>query len=160
MEKEIPFEELFEKSYELNVPLHFYPVGDLINKLGNNSKDNILHKDEITYDKNRNLKLTNFFKKNTPKEETKDNNIEVEINKEEKEDFDKEFKIEKVKETPKKKNIHKKSNENTPSASGKRRKESRSPIKASVSKKKLSNPPKNIKFNNNILLNFVNINKK
>lgn len=48
-----------------DIQINFYPVGDLVNKLHNYGKDNILHRDEITYDKNKNLKLTNFLKKRT-----------------------------------------------------------------------------------------------
>jgi hypothetical protein len=43
--------------------LSFYKVGNLVSKLSNNSSDNILPIEEITYDKNKNLKLTNFFNK-------------------------------------------------------------------------------------------------
>jgi hypothetical protein len=38
-------------------------VGDLVNKMSNQSKDNIIHKDEIKYDKNKNLKIDMLFGK-------------------------------------------------------------------------------------------------
>ena len=41
--------------------LYFYPVGDLVNKLSNYGKDNITHKHEIKYDKNKNLKIKHFL---------------------------------------------------------------------------------------------------
>ena len=41
--------------------LTFYPVGDLVNKLSNYGKDNIIHKDEIKYNKNKNLKIKQFL---------------------------------------------------------------------------------------------------
>lgn len=63
MGKELKFDEFVKETEKCLTQLIFYPVGDLVNKLSNQSKDNIIHKDQITYDKNRNLKLNNFFKK-------------------------------------------------------------------------------------------------
>ena len=59
----LSYTELIQKSSNLAISLYFYPVGDLVNKLSNDNKDNLVHKDEIKYDKNKNLKLTNFFLK-------------------------------------------------------------------------------------------------
>ena len=42
------------------IEMKFYEVGDLVNNLKNNTKDNILPKDEIKYNKNGNL-LINIF---------------------------------------------------------------------------------------------------
>lgn len=61
LEDKLPYEDLFHKVEKENVPLEFYPVGDLVNKLSNQGSDNILHKEEIKYDKNKNWKLTCFF---------------------------------------------------------------------------------------------------
>jgi hypothetical protein len=41
----------------------FHRVGDLVNKIANNTPDNILPFEEVKYDKHMNLKLTNFFGK-------------------------------------------------------------------------------------------------
>lgn len=62
LENKSSFLEILEKFNKSKIELESYPVGDLINKLSNQTKDNILHKDEIKYDKNKNLKLNNFFK--------------------------------------------------------------------------------------------------
>jgi hypothetical protein len=57
--------------------VEFYRVGDLVNKLTNDTSDNILPFDEVKYDKHLNLKITNFFGKSgdipklIPKTETK-----------------------------------------------------------------------------------------
>jgi hypothetical protein len=63
LEYKISFEELFKNVNILNTELNFYEVGDLVNKMSNQGKDNILHKDEVKYDKNKTLKITNFFQK-------------------------------------------------------------------------------------------------
>lgn len=44
--------------------LIFYQVGDLVNKLSNEGEDNILPKEKIGYNKNRNLLIGNFLTKN------------------------------------------------------------------------------------------------
>jgi hypothetical protein len=64
--------EKIPKTYD---NFEFYPVGDLVNKIVNDTPDNILHKDEVKYDKNKNLKLNNFFKK---KDDTKKSSDESE----------------------------------------------------------------------------------
>lgn len=48
---------------EKDIKLTFYQVGDLVNKLSNVGKDNILRKEEITYNKNKNLLIDSFIKK-------------------------------------------------------------------------------------------------
>lgn len=41
--------------------LDFYEVGDLVNKLSNQDADNILPVQDLKYNKNKNLKISNFF---------------------------------------------------------------------------------------------------
>lgn len=49
------------------VELTSYPVGDLVSKLSNFGSDNIKHKNEIEYNKNKNFKINKFFKKGLEK---------------------------------------------------------------------------------------------
>jgi hypothetical protein len=67
----MPFEQVLHLSEKLDLPLDPYPVGDLVSKLSNYGPENIIHKDKIKYDKNKNLKLSNFFI--NKKEESKEN---------------------------------------------------------------------------------------
>ena len=48
---------------EKDIKLTYYQVGDLVNKLSNVGKDNILRKEEIGYNKNKNLLIDSFVKK-------------------------------------------------------------------------------------------------
>ena len=43
--------------------MNFYEVGDLVNNFKNNTKDNILPKDKVKYNKNGNLLINNFLNK-------------------------------------------------------------------------------------------------
>ncbi len=61
MSKNIPFDKVFTSLLKSVTSLNFYPVGDLVNKLSNYGKDNIIHRDEIRYNKNRNLKIKQFL---------------------------------------------------------------------------------------------------
>ena len=49
------------KDYDKKIKLKFYEVGDLVNKLSNVGKDNIIPKKEIGYNKNKNLFIDSFF---------------------------------------------------------------------------------------------------
>jgi hypothetical protein len=51
--------------------VEFYRVGDLVNKVNNDSADNILPFDEVKYDRFKNYKLTYFMKKGTEEKEKK-----------------------------------------------------------------------------------------
>ena len=55
------FDKVFNKLKKNNTELMIYPVGDLVNKLSNFGKDNIVHNDEIKYNKNKNLKIKQFL---------------------------------------------------------------------------------------------------
>ena len=46
-----------------NIEMKFYEVGDLVNNFKNNTKDNILPKDQVKYNKNGNLLINNFLNK-------------------------------------------------------------------------------------------------
>jgi len=46
-----------------NLEMNFYEVGDLVNNFKNNTKDNILPKDKVKYNKNGNLLINNFLNK-------------------------------------------------------------------------------------------------
>lgn len=46
-----------------DLEMNFYEVGDLVNNFKNNTKDNILPKDKIKYNKNGNLLINNFLNK-------------------------------------------------------------------------------------------------
>ena len=46
-----------------DIKLDFYEVGDLVNNISNNTKDNIMPKEKIKYNKNRNLLINHFLKK-------------------------------------------------------------------------------------------------
>ena len=52
--------ELF-KIVDKDIKMKFYLVGDLVNKLSNISKDNIIPKEDIKYNKNGNLLIKNFL---------------------------------------------------------------------------------------------------
>jgi hypothetical protein len=65
----LEFAQRIPKTYD---NFEFYPVGDLVNKIVNDTPDNILHKDEVKYDKNKNLKLNNFFKKKDDSKKSSD----------------------------------------------------------------------------------------
>ena len=49
------------KIVDKDIKMKFYLVGDLVNKLSNISKDNIIPKEEIKYNKNGNLLIKNFL---------------------------------------------------------------------------------------------------
>jgi len=53
--------ELENKLINFNILLESYPIGDLVENLNNDTEDNIIHRDEIKYDKNKNSKITFFF---------------------------------------------------------------------------------------------------
>lgn len=53
------------------VEIEFYEVGDLVNNLANEGEDNILPEDQLKYNKNRNLKISNFFVSPKMKEKEK-----------------------------------------------------------------------------------------
>jgi len=61
LSKNVPFDKVFTSLLKSITPLSFYPVGDLVNKLSNYGKDNIVHRDEIKYNKNKNLKIKQFL---------------------------------------------------------------------------------------------------
>lgn len=46
-----------------SLEMNFYEVGDLVNNFKNNTKDNILPKDKVKYNKNGNLLINNFLNK-------------------------------------------------------------------------------------------------
>jgi hypothetical protein len=45
--------------------MNFYEVGDLVNNFKNNTKDNILPKDQIKYNKNGNMRSKQIKKRGT-----------------------------------------------------------------------------------------------
>ena len=59
--KDLELDKVFNLLMNTKTDLTFYPVGDLVNKLSNYGKDNIIHKDEIKYNKNKNLKIKQFL---------------------------------------------------------------------------------------------------
>jgi len=59
--KDLELDKVFNLLMKTKTDLTFYPVGDLVNKLSNYGKDNIIHKDEIKYNKNKNLKIKQFL---------------------------------------------------------------------------------------------------
>ena len=59
--KDLELDKVFNLLMKTKNDLTFYPVGDLVNKLSNYGKDNIIHKDEIKYNKNKNLKIKQFL---------------------------------------------------------------------------------------------------
>lgn len=61
MSKNVPFDKVFPLIIKNVTEYTFHPVGDLVNKLSNYSKDNIIHRDEIKYNKNKNLKIQQFL---------------------------------------------------------------------------------------------------
>ena len=76
-----------KKIMDKNLEMKFFLVGDLVNNLNNISKDNIIPRDEINYNKNGNLLIKNFFKKEIDKNgkekfvlSKKDENIKINSN--------------------------------------------------------------------------------
>ena len=81
----MPLEKILNLSDELDFSLVPYPVGDLVSKLSNFGPENIIHKDKINFDKNKNLKLSNFFiKKKEDLQETQKIREEGNINNDDK----------------------------------------------------------------------------
>ena len=85
--------------------MKFYEVGDLVNNFKNNTKDNILPKDQIKYNKNGNLLINNFFNKSKSNKSLSSNKKNNYI-----ENKKKELKINKVEEINKRTNSFQKSN--------------------------------------------------
>ena len=85
--------------------MNFYEVGDLVNNFKNNTKDNILPKDQIKYNKNGNLLINNFFNKSKSNKSLSSNKKNNYI-----ENKKKELKINKVEEINKRTNSFQKSN--------------------------------------------------
>ena len=87
------------------IEMKFYEVGDLVNNLKNNTKDNIIPKDEIKYNKNGNLLINIFFNKS---------NSEIDLNSNVKKNYTEnkknELKINKINEINKRNNSYQKSN--------------------------------------------------
>ena len=77
-----------KKIMDKNLEMKFFLVGDLVNNLNNISKDNIIPRNEINYNKNGNLLIKNFFKKEIDKNgkekfvlSKKNENIKINLNK-------------------------------------------------------------------------------
>ena len=87
------------------IEMKFYEVGDLVNNLKNNTKDNILPKDEIKYNKNGNL-LINIFLNKSKSEIDLNSNVKKNYVKNKKN----ELKINKIDEINKRNNSYQKSN--------------------------------------------------
>ena len=87
------------------IEMNFYEVGDLVNNFKNNTKDNILPKDQIKYNINGNLLINNFLNKS--KSEI---NLNSNIKKDYVENKKNELKINKIDEINKRNNSYKKSN--------------------------------------------------
>ena len=87
------------------IEMNFYEVGDLVNNFKNNTKDNILPKDQIKYNKNGNLLINNFLNKS---------NSEISLSSNKKNNYienkKKELKINKFEEINKRTNSFQKSN--------------------------------------------------
>jgi len=87
------------------IEMNFYEVGDLVNNFKNNTKDNILPKDQIKYNKNGNLLINNFLNKS---------NSEISLSSNKKNNYienkKKELKINKIEEINKRTNSYQKTN--------------------------------------------------
>lgn len=60
LDESISVEDIF-KDYDTKIKLKYYEVGDLVNKLSNVGKDNIIPKKDIGYNKNKNLFIDSFI---------------------------------------------------------------------------------------------------
>lgn len=66
-----------DKIVSKNVELKFYEVGDLVNKLSNVGKENVIPKEDIYYNKNGNYLINKFLSGNKDIVKPKKNNLEL-----------------------------------------------------------------------------------